>query len=92
MSENKRPEGTIDDSAITKVEKTGTMEFNDVTIQKNVISLDVENVSDEDAAFDLPYTGGVGTLIFTVVGILLMGGAVIMVLVLSRRKKAVTKK
>lgn len=88
VSENNRPDGTIDDSAIAKVEKTGTMEFNDVIIQKNVISLDVENVSDEDAAFDLPYTGGMGTLIFTVVGILLMGGAAIMVLMISRRKKS----
>lgn len=51
----------------------------------NVLEFGVTNKTKDEAGFDLPNTGGMGTLIFTVGGILLMAGAVIY-LVISKKK------
>lgn len=48
----------------------------------------VYNVSSDDAGFQLPTTGGMGTMIFTIAGILIMAGAITMVVVISRKKRA----
>lgn len=53
----------------------------------NVITFDVENTSSDDAGFQLPTTGGMGTMIFTIAGILLMGGAVALIVVAARKKR-----
>ena len=50
--------------------------------------LGVDNTNYEDAGLQLPKTGGMGTLIFTIAGIILMAGAVTMITVIARRKKA----
>lgn len=39
--------------------------------------------------FDLPKTGDNGTFVFTVVGILLMAGAVSVIALVSRKKRSV---
>ena len=54
----------------------------------NVVTFDVQNTSSEDAGFDLPVTGGMGTMLFTIAGILLMGGAVALVVVAVRKRRA----
>ena len=53
----------------------------DVTGTNGVYTVDVENSS----GIQLPVTGGTGTIIFTVIGIALMAGAVVL-LVFSRKK------
>lgn len=53
----------------------------------NVVDFDLYNVLYTDQAFNLPVTGGMGTAIFTIVGILLMGGAVVLVVAAVSRKK-----
>lgn len=55
------------------------------TPDDNVLELGVTNKTSDEAGFELPNTGGMGTLIFTVGGILLMAGAVIF-LVVSKKK------
>lgn len=54
----------------------------------NVVTFDVQNTSSDDAGFQLPTTGGMGTMIFTIAGILIMAGAITMVVVISRKKRA----
>ena len=56
----------------------------DPEIASGVISVTVEN-SD---GFSLPTTGGMGTLIFTVTGVVLMGAAVLMFIVVRRKRRA----
>lgn len=51
---------------------------------KNQFDLTIMNYKNE---FNLPTTGGMGTMIFTVAGILLMGGAVILMVFVLRKKK-----
>lgn len=80
-----KPNGSLDDTS--KVTATGIkVQDQSIQINGNVISFNVVNTSAEDAGFELPKTGGMGTMLFTVGGILLMGGAVAMVIVISRRK------
>lgn len=85
-------DGTIDEAADGNVKVDGSYELypntgKNVTITGNVISFQVENTSAEDAGFDLPKTGGIGTMLFTVGGILLMGGAVFLVVLISRKTR-----
>ncbi len=49
-----------------------------------LVTLTVEN----DDGFQLPVTGGMGTLLFTAAGIVLMGAAVILLVVVLKKKKA----
>ncbi len=50
-----------------------------------LVSFKVEN----DSGFQLPVTGGMGTVLFTAVGVLLMGAAVVLVIAAMKNKKAV---
>lgn len=80
-------DGVIDTAAVTNG-STATVDGIAVTgINQNVISFNLENISDADADFTLPVTGGMGTMIFTILGIALMAGAVT-IIVVSRKKKA----
>ena len=54
------------------------------TTYKNQLDLIIMNYKND---FNLPTTGGMGTMIFTVGGILLMGGAVILMVFVLRKKK-----
>ena len=51
----------------------------------NILEFGITNKTSDEAGFELPNTGGMGTLIFTIGGILLMAGAVIY-LVVSKKK------
>lgn len=59
--------------------------FTDAAVEATagIYTVDVEN-SD---GFQLPITGGTGTVIFTVIGIVLMGGAVVLFVVSRKRSK-----
>lgn len=82
------PDGILDNGASRATKDGGTITIRDtVTVSKNVISFDIENTSTEDAGFTLPTTGGMGTALFTIAGILLMGGAVVLVAAAVRRKR-----
>lgn len=59
-----------------------------VTITGTTISFNVVNKTAKEGLFNLPVTGGAGTVIFTMAGILLMGGAVALLVVVLRRKRS----
>lgn len=83
------PDGIIDGQGSTIVTANGSAElYGDVSINGNIVSFNVQNTSSEDAGFQLPTTGGMGTMIFTIAGILIMAGAITMVVVISRKKRA----
>ena len=91
------PDGVIDDLSVNggsgNVSSTGSAALHpDVnnkaySISETTISFDVENTSADEAGFQLPTTGGMGTMIFTIAGILLMGGAVALIVVAARKKR-----
>lgn len=77
-------DGNIDDDST--VAKTGTIAIGDNIVREdNVISFDVLNVNGDDASFTLPVTGGAGTVMFTIIGILLMGGAAAIIIISKKR-------
>lgn len=79
-----QPDGEIDN---VKVSTSGNATVKGAAIDdanKNVIKF---NVLNNDTDFTLPVTGGMGTMIFTVIGIVLMAGAVTMLIVISRKKR-----
>ena len=59
-----------------------------VKIDDTTISFKVVNKTAKEGLFNLPVTGGAGTVIFTMAGILLMGGAVALLVVVLRRKRS----
>ena len=88
-AEGGEADGTIDGRGNTIVTANGSAELKgDVSINGNIVSFNVQNTSSEDAGFQLPTTGGMGTMIFTIAGILIMAGAITMVVVISRKKRA----
>lgn len=60
---------------------------NSSRVSGNIVSLSISNKSSDDA-FDLPQTGGIGTTIFTVGGIVLMAGAVAYIIISKKKKSA----
>lgn len=95
-AENGGPNGTIDKDQDGNVVASGGAEIyvaegaqgDGVTINDTTISFEVVNKNADQGAFTLPVTGGAGTLIFTMAGILLMGGAVALLVVVLRRKRS----
>ena len=59
-----------------------------VDVNGTMISFKVVNKTAAQGLFELPVTGGAGTVIFTMAGILLMGGAVALLVVVLRRKRS----
>ena len=55
--------------------------------QDNNFTFQLGNTSADDAGFELPTTGGMGTVLFTVVGLTLMGGAIVLAVLAAKRKK-----
>lgn len=76
--------GAIDSENVTN---TGTVQVDNIGVAQNITSFDVTNINNEDAGFTLPVTGGMGTMVFTILGMALMAGAVT-IIVVSRKKKA----
>lgn len=88
---NGEADGSIDAVNVTKTEGTVVCQKADLingTKTNNIVSLEIVNTSSEDAGFNLPVTGGMGTMLFTIAGILLMGGAVALVVVAVRKRRA----
>lgn len=90
--EDSQPDGTLDgttgvsytSSAVNKAEVSVIEDSGTV----NVLKFSFSNVLyDKDGNFHLPTTGGMGTMLFTIAGILLMGGAVVLVVMAARRKR-----
>ena len=90
------PDGKIDTEKGENVEALGGAEIyvgEDATnagveIDGTTISFNVVNKTAKEGLFNLPVTGGAGTVIFTMAGILLMGGAVALLVVVLRRKRS----
>lgn len=75
-----KPDGILDNDVSTEYENTSNNDKDQVadgTIDKLVVNT---------KPGILPSTGGIGTAVFTVCGILLMAGAVLLMVVVSRRK------
>ena len=88
--QDQKPDGTIDKVSSGNVTASGGAALNgEVTISDNstTISFKVQNTSSDEAGFTLPTTGGMGTMIFTIAGILIMGGAVALIVVAARKKR-----
>lgn len=76
------PDGILDEgSGITK---TGSIQVGD-TVQKNDVILEFTVINGK--GFHLPVTGGSGTLLFTVLGLVLMGGAAAVVIAMRRKER-----
>ena len=90
------PDGTIDKEMGKNVEASGGAEIyvaegttdKGFEIDHTTISFKVVNKTAAQGLFELPVTGGAGTVIFTMAGILLMGGAVALLVVVLRRKRS----
>lgn len=90
------PDGTIDRDPDGNVVASGGAEIyvaegtqdDGVKITGTTISFNVVNKTAKEGLFNLPVTGGAGTVIFTMAGILLMGGAVALLVVVLRRKRS----
>lgn len=82
LSEGEKPDGTLDSIKAdgTKVIKGSVGVDGTDDNQGNV------GISNSTSDFDLPQTGGIGTVIFTVAGILIMSGAVILLVTASKKK------
>lgn len=86
-----KPDGTLDfggENATASTATGSTIKEGSVSVTENILSLGVENTIYTDDGFDLPATGGMGTMVFTVAGILLMGGAAILVVVALKKRKS----
>ena len=82
------PDGVLDTDEESGTTASGTtLRANSVSVSGKTLSLGVDNTSYEDDGFQLPTTGGMGTMIFTIAGILLMGGAVALIVVAARKKR-----
>lgn len=77
------PNGELDNKETTLKSASNIVPKESVEISKNTLKFKV--VNSNKANFELPNTGGTGTLMFTVGGILLMAGAVIY-LIITRKK------
>lgn len=80
-------DGTLDASSSISYTEGDLMTATGTT-SVNVMNINVTNTSSEDDGFRLPTTGDKGTVIFTLAGILLMAGAVIMGVAISRKRRA----
>lgn len=73
---------TVPDSAVADVDGL------DIATDSNVADFNLYNVLYTDPDFTLPVTGGMGTIMFTAVGVVLMAGGVLLVVLNLKRRKA----
>lgn len=70
------------------VTSSGTIKLRgSAAVNQNKVSFEVENTASSDAGLVLPVTGGAGTILFTLAGILLMSGAVAFAALMMRKKR-----
>lgn len=86
LIETKAPNGYVLDETPIEVTITGAREDNELTgfLENDTDAIKTQEVGN-DKGFNLPKTGGAGTAIFTILGIALMGGALLLVV---RMRKA----
>ena len=58
------------------------------TAEGDTLTIKVLNLTEDEANFTLPSTGGMGTLIFTVGGLFVMAGAVVLAVVMYKKRNA----
>ena len=89
LTETKAPEGYVmpgdPDKTITIDDDDNDGNINGSTGAYVISS--VTNISEENGVPSLPTTGGMGTILFTTVGLVLVGGAAILLVVMYKRKK-----
>lgn len=89
LVDNSSTTGEAESDGILEAESKAEGNIVSTTIQDtpndNILEFGITNKTSDEAGFELPNTGGMGTLMFTVGGILLMAGAVIY-LVVSKKK------
>lgn len=89
LTETKAPKGYVmpgdPDKTITIVDDDNDGNINGSTGAYVISS--VTNISEENGVPSLPTTGGMGTILFTTVGLVLVGGAAILLVVMYKRKK-----
>lgn len=82
LSEEEKPDGKLD-----SIEANGTKVIaGSVGVDGTDDNQGNVGISNSISDFDLPQTGGIGTVIFTVAGILIMSGAVILLVTASKKK------
>lgn len=80
-------DGVLDNSSSVTYNEGDVMTVTGTTTA-NIMTINVTNTNSDDEGFDLPVTGGMGTALFTIAGIILMAGAATMVVVISKKKRA----
>lgn len=85
---DKDPNGNVAASDGAEIYNEKGPEDDRPKITGTTISFKVVNKTAAEGLFELPVTGGAGTVIFTMAGILLMGGAVALLVVVLRRKRS----
>lgn len=58
------------------------------TVNNDTLTIKVQNISEDEADFTLPSTGGMGTLLFTVGGLFVMAGAVVLAVYMYKKRNA----
>lgn len=82
LSEGETPDGKLD-----SIEADGVLVTDDsVRVDGTDDNQGNVGISNSTSDFGLPQTGGIGTVIFTVAGILIMSGAVILLVTASKKK------
>ena len=72
---------------IADADLDGAVTVDGQEFESGLVPMTVKN----DNGFQMPTTGGMGTILFTAVGVVLMGAAVILLVIALNRKKAENK-
>ena len=93
LTEIKAPDGYVLPNNVDRTvtiadsDDDGSVEDNGAEQNTDTVTVGIDNTSSSDAAPSLPTTGGMGTILFTTVGLVLVGGAAILLVVMYKRKK-----
>ena len=81
---------TVTPNGEAKLYDTSTAEGvnNGYSTSGDTLTINVQNISKDEADFTLPSTGGMGTLIFTVGGLFVMAGAVVLAVYMYKKRNA----
>lgn len=74
-------EDTATEGAVSVAAKDSNSATATETDESGIVKLEVKNVK----GFTLPVTGGAGTMLFSIIGVLMMGGGVLLLLAIARK-------
>lgn len=74
-------EATETEGAVSVPAKDNNSATTTETDESGIVKLEVKNVK----GFTLPVTGGAGTMLFSIIGVLMMGGGVLLLLAIARK-------